>query len=227
MNAFLRPKNCFFSFLLTLILSLSCFSFTACKRSVDYFSYVSELRDNIFLAETDSFSLRIYSVKKESPYAADGVPREVSARTEIYFVAPEGVENCRIHFTVDNQTHGGDTSYDNVRSEYYLFLPLDISQQKKLACVIEYGGEKYAVDALSVLDGEELTPQEILQAVELNNAELFASMTDKYGFTGEIYMRLIFEDAPYYYVGVVNRSEGVYAHLVNAKTGKVLAKRQS
>ena len=51
-------------------------------------------------------------------------------------------------------------------------------------------------------------------------------MTDKYGFSGEIYLRLIYEDSPYYYVGVINRNSEVNAFLLNAETGKILAKRK-
>ena len=118
-------------------------------------------------------------------------------------------------------------SYDNVRSEYYLFLSLDTSELEKLTCQVRYGEKTYDLEALSVLDGTELSPETILQTVKAESGELFTSMTDKYGFTGEIYIRLICEDEPYYYVGVIDRNGGICAHLVNAKTGKVLAKRQS
>ena len=50
-------------------------------------------------------------------------------------------------------------------------------------------------------------------------------MTDKYGFSGEIYLRLIYEDSPYYYVGIIERNGTVHAFLINAQTGKILAKR--
>ena len=53
------------------------------------------------------------------------------------------------------------------------------------------------------------------------------SMTDKYGFTGEIYIRLIYEDAPYYYVGIIDRNGTINAFLLNATSGKILAKRQT
>ena len=227
MSNFFRRKTRFLTFLFILTIILTSFAFVSCKRAVDYFSYVSELRNNIFLAEAEDISLRIYSVRKESPYAADGVPREVSARTEIYLTAPEGVADCHIHFLVNGERQGGELSYDNVRSEYYLFLTLDTSAFQTLSCQIRYGEKTYDLDAVSVLDGEEISPETILQTVKTESAELFAAMTDKYGFTGEIYIRLIFEDSPYYYVGVIDRNGGICAHLINAKTGKVLAKRQS
>lgn len=51
-------------------------------------------------------------------------------------------------------------------------------------------------------------------------------MTDEYGFAGEIYLRLLYEDAPYYYVGVVSKGGKTTAFLLNGKTGKLLAKRE-
>jgi uncharacterized membrane protein YkoI len=48
----------------------------------------------------------------------------------------------------------------------------------------------------------------------------------KYGFTGEICIRLLYEDAPYYYVGVIGQNGKTTAFLLNGKTGKLLAKRE-
>ena len=74
--------------LLFWILISSIFLFSSChKKTVDYFSYVSELRQNVFLAETEEFSLKIYTGFKESPYLADGKKREINPRTEIFLTA--------------------------------------------------------------------------------------------------------------------------------------------
>ena len=72
-----------------------------------------------------------------------------------------------------------------------------------------------------------LSPKGCLQKLQESEGELFSSLTDKYGFTGEIYLRLLYEDAPYYYVGVIERTGKIHAFLLNAKTGKILAKRES
>lgn len=213
----------FFSLLLFLCSTLLC----ACHKKVDYFSYVSELRNNIFLAETEVFSLRIYSVQKESPYIADGIPQESSARTEIYLLAPTENEPYSLFVTVNGKEQGGELSYDNVKSEYYLFFSLDVSELQSLSCRLEYATESVSLEAQSVLCGEEISPKTLLQTLYNENTELFSSMTDKYGFTGEIYFRLIYEGAPYYYVGIIDRNGEIHAFLVNAKTGKTLARRNS
>ena len=215
------------------LIFLVCFSFclfpclTACKKTIDYFSYVSELRNNIFLAESDNFSLRIYSVQKESPYIADGIPQECAARTELYLLAPTNNEPYALYFQIGEKEYGGELSYDNVKSEYYLFLTLDVAEQNSLSCRLEYNTESLILEAKSVLCGEEIPPKGLLKTLQTENADLFSSMTDKYGFKGEIYFRLIYEGNPYYYVGIINRNGEITAFLINAKTGKILARRNS
>ena len=211
---------------LFLLLPFFFLNLAACSKNVRYDDYVSELRQNIFLVESEEYYLRIYAVEKESPYSADGVPRETSPRTEIYLVAPEGDKECHISFTVGEKTYSGEMSYDNARGEYYYYCTLDVSKCNALPCKIKYGDTEFAMNALSVLNGNELPPKKILKNVQNENAELFASLTDKYGFKGEIYMRLIYEDAPYYYVGIIDRDGNIYAFLANATSGKILAKRQ-
>ncbi len=220
-------KKKFYHFLFVLLLCLACILLPSCKKEFDYFSYVSELRNNIFLADTEGFSIRIYSVRKENPYCADGIPQESSARTEIYLLPPSGAENCTISFTVDGKEYGGEMSFDNVKTEYFLSCTLDVSSCTSLPCVITYGEQILELQANSVLSKKEIPPQTLLSKLQAENTELFSSMTDKYGFAGEIYIRLIFEENPYYYVGVIDRDGNISAFLVNALTGKTLAKRKS
>ena len=198
-----------------------------CKKRVRYENYVSELRSNILLAETETLSLRIYSVHKESPYAADGVPQERSPRTEIYLVAPEGDETCSIAFLVGGKEYGGEMSFDNVRAEYYFYCTLDTSACAEIVCKIQYGATENELTARSVRTENTLSADKILDGLLHAEKPLFDSLTDRYGFAGEIYIRLLFESAPYYYVGVIDRSGNVTAFLINGETGKILAKRQS
>ena len=234
MNVFFALKSSFShpikvlrtAFALLLLLCLSACLF-ACHKEIRYFDYVSELRNNVFLASDEEFSLQIYSVQKESPYSADGVPREMNVRTELWLVAPSGEHECNVSFTVDGETHGGEMSYDNVKAEYYLSCNLDVSTLSTLTCSISYGETTRELTAKSVLSKETLSPETALKNLVLSEQELFSSMTDKYGFAGEIYLRLIYEDSPYYYVGVIDRSGKTSAFLINATSGKILARREA
>ncbi len=201
--------------------------FSACKKQTDYFSYVSELRSNILLSQTENYKLRIFSVEKESPYTTDGVKREMHTRTEIYFLPKSGDKTCAISFSVQDKTFKGEMSYDNVKGEYYFFCSLDSSSLSNLLCSITYGEEQIELNALSVRTPAMLRPQALLKSFIAEEKEYFSTLTDKYGFAGEIYMRLIYEERPYYYIGVIDRNGKIHAGLLNAESGKVLAKRQS
>jgi hypothetical protein len=209
--------------LLLFLIPLSFFS--ACKKQVDYFSYVSELRSNIFIAQEDELSLRIFSVQKESPYEADGIKMEIFERTEFYVTAPSGDKEYTLSFCVDDQEINAVMSFDNVKCEYYYFCNLDISSLSSLDCTISCQKKTQTFCAKSIKTSSTLAPTSILNIVKESEQELFTSLTDKYGFAGEIYLRLIYEDAPYYYVGIIDRNGKVNAFLLNGETGKILAKR--
>ena len=209
--------------LLLVSLSLLC----ACKTKTDYFHYVSELRSNIFIAKTEDLSLRIYAVEKENPYLSDGIKQETTKRTEIYLIAPEGNKEYNISFTLGENTYGGDMSFDNVKTEYYYACTLDIASEKSIPCKITCGDTIVEMNAESVKTETTLSAKYVLENLVTEETALFNAMTDKYGFIGEIYLRLIYEDAPYYYIGVIDRNGGINAFLINAQTGKILAKRKS
>ena len=224
---FLRPKiHPLFCVAIAMFFTI-CFLFSACTKKICYFDYVSELRSNIFRAQTDEFYLRLFATEKEYPYINDGIKQETSVRTEVYLLAPSGDKTCTISFTVDNKTYGGEMSYDNVKAEYYYSCTLDVSLLSQIDCTIQYGEERLQLCALSVRTETTLSPKAALDKLVQAEQELFTSLTDKYGFAGEIYLRLIHEDFPYYYVGVTGRNGNTVAFLLNAETGNILAKRQS
>ncbi len=199
----------------------------ACQKKIDYFEYVSELRSNILLDSNESFSLRVYATVKESPYSADGVPREKNQRAEFWLVAPSGDKECKLSFDVEGKTYGGEMSYDSVKAEYYYACPLDISTLTQLSCNVIYDGQAQELTAKTVLRENTLSPENALKSLAASQTDLFSAMTDKYGFAGEIYLRLLYEDSPYYYIGVIDRNGKTNAFLLNATSGKLLAKRET
>lgn len=208
-------------------LFILCVSFSSCQKTIDYYDYVSECRSNIFLAETDEFSFRAYALVRETPYNSDGVVMQTAPRFETYFIAPSGDKECTLTFRVNGKEYGGDMSYDNVKAEYYYFCSLDVSTATEIDVSILYGETSLSLTAKSVLQDDILSPKVALEKLCLAEKQFFTDMTDEYGFAGEIYLRLLYEDDPFYYVGVIGKDGKTTAFLLNAKTGKVLAKRQS
>ncbi|MFQ7077485.1 MAG: GNAT family N-acetyltransferase [Christensenellaceae bacterium] len=159
------------------------------------------MRSNILVASEGDISLTVYEAEKESPYAADGVKRTVSPRTEIYLTAPTGVDSYDVSFVYDGKAYGGDMSFDNIKLEYFFSCTLDISAAAELPVKISYDDQVIELTAATVRTENMLSPESVLEKVRVAESEKFKAMTDANGFAGEIYLRLIYEDVPYYYRG--------------------------
>ena len=205
------------SFLLPLIHS---------AKALDYFDYVSELRSNILIAKSTDYQLKAYAVEKEYPYSPDGIPRDVSKRAEIYFTAPSGNKSCHLSFKINGTSYNGEASYDNVKSEYFFSVSADISAVQSLDFEITYGEESLRLTANTVKKEKTLSPREILSKLRENEPSVFTELTTADGFAGEIYIRLISENEPYYYVGLIQKNGDIQAYLLNSENGKILAKRK-
>ena len=192
-------------------------------KALDYFDYVSELRSNILVAQTQNYALKAYAVEKEYPYSPDGIPRDITKRAEIYFTAPSGDKTCHVAFSVNGTPYQGELSYDNVKAEYFFSVSADISTLKSLDFQITYGEEKVNLTATTVKKETTLSPRQVLDKLRENAPSVFTELTSVDGFVGEIYIRLICEVEPYYYIGLIQKSGEIQAYLLNSNTGKILA----
>ncbi|MBQ8375240.1 MAG: hypothetical protein IJX98_06705 [Clostridia bacterium] len=213
------------TFFLVLTLAICALLFSSCNREVDYYDFVSELRSNLFLFDGEDYSIRVQDVEKEYPYVSDGYISEMTHKTEIFVLAPSGTTHCNIYFHCNGKTYGGEASFDSVKREYYYSCNADISEAPSLPVRVQFGENSHEITLPSVKTQSTLSAPDALQKLVEAETELFSSLTDGGDFLGEIYIRLLYEDAPYYYIGVVNRNGTSAAFLLDATTGKVLAKR--
>lgn len=225
--AFFKAKRIYRLLSLFFALLFGCLLFSSCKAQTDYFSRVSENRSNIFLCGTENFSLKIYAATRENPYVADGVPREPVPKTEVFLTAAETTEAPVIALAVNGREYGGDMSFDNAKTVYYYSCTLDSSECVSIPVRVTYKGTTVETNAVSVKTETTLSPRAALETVLKSESEKINSMTDKNGFAGEFYIRLICEDELYYYVGIVDRNGKILSLLLNAESGKILAKRES
>ena len=80
--------------------------------------------------------------------------------------------------------------------------------------------------AKTIKTDKTLSPKQALNKLRENAPSVFETLTNENGFVGEIYLRLISEDAPYYYIGLIEKNGNIQAYLLNSETGKILAKRE-
>ena len=220
-------RRLFVSTLALLFLVAFFYLFPSCKKNEDYFSYLSEYRSNLFLAETEEFSVRIYALEKEHPFIADGGVGEKTKRAEVYITAKDGSESCKVTFHGNGNQYGGEASYDSVKREYFYSCAADLSTAASIPLALQFGDTVYEVTAHSIKQADTLSGEQILMCLQEQEVDLFRSLTDKNGFLAEIHLRLLYEEAPYYYIGIVEKTGKITAFLMDAATGTILAKRES
>lgn len=227
-----------FSALITVFLSLFCVTLCGCsKNSFDLFSYVSELRDNVFYAESaadgeNSFHLSAYSYLREQPLLSDGATGKTERVAEFYFTAKDGSETYVLHYVLSDtgKEGGGEMSYDDVKRQYYFICSEDLSDITALKATVkkQKTGEEISFGANSAKTAETLSPREILSVFENAESEKISSLKNNGVFTGEIRMRLIIsEKKTYYYVGLISENGTTFSYLLDGETGRILARRES
>lgn len=223
---FKRIRRTLILLITSLCLSVCTLFLSACNQPLDLTQYVSEYRSNVFVYTQKDFSIKARSVEKEYPYVADGYKGEITHRTEIFITLPKGVESCAVRFSIDGKEYGGDASYDNIKQQFYFSCGANASSLHTLPLALTFCGEEHQLSLPSVRD-DELTLPQVLDAVFSQEKELLKSLQNGKDFLGELYVRLLYEDAPYFYVGVVDRNCNTTAFLLDGKSGKILAKRAS
>ena len=223
-----------FAALTTIFLTTLC---GCAKKTFDLFSYVSELRDNVFYAESEadgehSFHLCVYSYLREQPFLSDGATGKTERVAEFYFTAKDGSTPYMLHYTLpDNATvGGGEMSYDDVKRRFYYICSEDLSKISALNVTVtnDKSGETISFRAISAKTEKTLSPRETLSVFENAESEKISSMKNKGVFCGEIRMRLIVsEEKTYYYVGLIDENGATFSYLLDGETGRILAKRES
>lgn len=213
-------KNKFLSLIL-LILPCYLLFFFGCKKEIDYYSYVSEMRYGVYLYQDDEINFKLYVSERETPYASDGIKGETGYITEAYLTAsgtPSTVEMQAENFK-------GEMNYMSVSKSYYLNFSGKI-EGKSVKVTLDIDGKEKAFDAVNVVYDGVFDGKTALKCVQEYDGELFSSLTENGTFKGEIYVRLLYDEGCYYYVGVCDRNGNTNAYLVNGENGRIIAERK-
>lgn len=203
--------------LLTAILALS-----GCAKSIKYTDYISEKRTDIFLYAGDDTEIKVYCSQREQPYAADGIKGDVSDFIEIFVELPKNPETVEI----DIGGLGGEMNYRAVENDYYLSLTAQPFKTESLEITLDCDGKTSEYTAQSVKSGALISCEQALNCVIDHDKSLFNSLTDGTLFAGEIFVRLLYDNGCYYYVGVCDREKNVSAYLVDGERGKIIASKK-
>ena len=195
--------------------------FCGCKRGVNYLNYISEKRSNVYLYLDDEIEIKIHVSEREAPYSTDGIKGEMSGFCEIFVTLPKNYEEVDISVCEIE----GQMNYKAVENCYYLSSGGTIGGEK-VSVTLTFGGESKQYSAASVLYDGVIDCESAVKCAIDYDRDLFKSLTRKDLFLGEIFVRLLYDDGCYYYVGVCDRNKKITAFLVDGERGNVIATKQ-
>ena len=209
-------------------LSFSSLSLSSCSTAVDYTEYVSEYRSEIYLAEEEGYSLTAFFSEREYPYCADGVCAKLENLVEVYLTVPDNTKNYELSFTAaDGKECGGDMSYDSVHARFFYSQSMDAISSPDLKFTVTFEENSVTLEAKNVRTGTELTMPEIIGKLAEQKPTLLESLTNGKNFMGELYVRLVYNEKCYYFIGVCTKEGLKNCFLLDACSGTVMAERNN
>lgn len=209
-------------FLLTVLITAFAAAALLCGcKGVNYSDHISDKRSNIFIYKDDNLDLKIYCASREEPFNADGICGNVCDIVEIFVSFPNSCETVEI--SVDG--HSGDMNYEAVDKRFTLTYSSSAIVGDGVDVQLTADGNTYNVRALSVLDKGVITCEQALICATEHAPETFEQLLNGKTFSGEIFVRLLYDDGCYYYVGVCDRDKNIAAYLIDGGNGKIISER--
>ena len=195
---------------------------SGCSTKLNYADYISENRSAIYLYKDDVADITLNCVSREQPYNADGICGDKCDLIEIFVKLtpnPEAVE-------ISLEGYSGEMNYEAVESRFTASFSAPAFRDEGVEVTLTVNGDKKTYRLLSVLDGGVLTCEQILKCAIEHDRALFEGLTAGKEFRGEIYIRLLYDDGCYYYLGVCDRDKNITAYLLDGGIGKVIATKR-
>lgn len=181
--------------------------------------YISEIRYDTFTYSDDNLSIKANFIEREQPLKCDGIKGEMHKTCEVEITFTTNPEKVDLAFL----DKSGEMSYQSVENKYIFSCSQEKIDAKNFEITLNYTDKSDTYTLISVIDGNILTPSAALDCVREFDAATVDSLIDGNSFLGEIYVRLIFDEECFYYVGICDRSGNITAYLLNAATGRVIA----
>lgn len=198
---------------------------SACRKEYDYAKHISEIKKDIFRAETEEFSLTLSCVSREYPYLADGIACPMTDLVEISLkpVAAR-MQTYEVYFGEENT--GGEAAFRSAYGDWFYSESVSSFPEKEVSLRVVCGEQCYECTAMSVKTETTISYERALSSAIDEERERIGRMTADGVFQGEFYIRLLRRDRTYYYVGIVEKG-CTLSLLLDAETGEVLAKREN
>lgn len=212
---------------LTLLMLLFVFT-VACNSKPEYFSYVSELRKDVFAGENEQFSVIVWAGAREQPYAADGIKNQTSLSLTVKITQKQETgDNLGVTVKFDDKVYQTKTGFHPVKSALCAEIGVDKLPEKQLVVEIAYGENSDTITLESKLSEGTISYNDALNRAVEKASDFLKANTKNGKLNAEIAIKLLCENnRNYYYVSILSVTGEKRAFLIDGETGDVLAERQ-
>ncbi len=202
-----------------------------CSKTSDYKKLVSEFRSDIYIGTNEEYSVFASFSQKEYPYTADGNVGSMTNIFEIVLTAPQNTKGYTVTYFIGEKSYTSDLSFDSVKMVHYCSQSLEKPSADEITFTVsETNSETFtpvSITAKSVGGANILSLDDLLEKIVTSSDETAKSIFSDQKFSGELYVRLLYDnDKCFYYVGAIDKSGKITHMLCDATTGEVIATRK-
>ncbi len=216
----------------SVIFCLLCFMLTACVTPLEKREpNLSELRDEVLTAASDSMSVSLVSGVREEPFVIDGSAGEKQPFT-VVTISPKGFRDSA---TFAYELHLGDSKLSGNFSKHPFknTWSFEVGERVTGSVALTVTSDGYAenFELKSVKTDTAISADEALEIAEIRLKSRIKEMTEGGLLRAEVYVRYlenpISSDGGYYwYVAFVPDKYTVYAVLIHPETKEIVAVRE-
>ncbi|MCQ2387077.1 MAG: hypothetical protein MJ066_01345 [Clostridia bacterium] len=200
-----------------------CFLFTSCKKDDCFlFPYVSELRQDIYKADSEEYNIKAH-------YGFKSNDKNERIYTLLFIMKGNQTEQStkNISFIFNEKTYKERFVFDQKTNCLTATFEIDDFNLKEFKTTLCVGSEFKEIIFKSIINENVLSVKETLNALYNNQPTLTQSYIDENGkFTAKIIMRIIEKNGKnYYYIGIIDSENNIKAFLLYSLSGEVLAVR--
>jgi hypothetical protein len=213
-----------------LILFAIVFGLSGCKSAMErYDPVVSELRDNIYLAESDRFSVSVITGKREDPFLMDGHAGGTRAFTLITIVPKSGAGPFTYKATVNGKEYTGDLLPHPFAPSFSADIEV-LSTDSAIPVTVSGGGTEETLTAVSVKNDRMITADKAIEIAEKRLKTRVDGFKSNGTYRCEVYVRLLQNPIDnsggyHWYVAFIGENHTIYAVLIDPESMEIVAIR--
>lgn len=209
--------------LLAIVFISTFFTFTACKKTNPYENKISQLRTDVYVCETENYTITAYPEIRENPFLSDGKVGKLEKVMifKLNFLNDETKTDLyKIEFDIDGKTYSSQFEYKPSSTFLYCQVLVENLPQKSFNVTLKDDNHSFSNQLNSVKKSNTLDYVKILKSFK-DNEKTSALMNED----NEIKIRLINNgDYDYYYVGFSSEEKTV-SYLLDGFTGEIIAQK--